>query len=54
MNMSGSPGRWLWTDINNPPKRTEEMIEQGQVWVWLSGPGGGHFEVRGTGLRLDD
>lgn len=46
----GTPGRWLYTDIHNKPERSENMINLGQVWVWLSGPGGGHFEVRGTGL----
>ena len=50
----GKLGAWKYTDIDRSPERTPEMTSQGQVWVWMQGPGEAHFEVRGTGLRLEN
>lgn len=29
-------------------------LEDHQVWAWMNGPGRPHWEVRGTGLVLDE
>lgn len=43
------------TDVeaDESPERTQEMIDNGQVWVWMNGPGDPHWEMRGTGLIAD-
>lgn len=35
---------------STPPPRTDKMRDLGQVWVWMNGPGKGHWEIRGTGF----
>ncbi len=51
--LQGTPGRWLYTDNDSSPPRNKYMEERVQVWAWMLGPGGGHFEVRGTGVIWD-
>jgi len=39
------------TDQSKAPKRTLEMIQNGQVWAWINH---GQWEVRGTGAVVDE
>jgi hypothetical protein len=36
-------------DQRKSPLRTNEMKDLGQHWVWMNGPGRGHWSVQGTG-----
>lgn len=45
--------RLALSDPRQPPPKTAEMEASGhQVWVWMNGPGKGHWEIRGTGAHL--
>lgn len=39
-------------DKSKPPTRTQEMIDNAQVWAWMNGPNLPHWEIRGMGARL--
>lgn len=39
-------------DDSKPPKRTLDMVENGQVWAWIDRRGG-QWEVRGTGAVVE-
>lgn len=40
-------------DRARPPRLTTPP-EKHQVWAWMNGPGRPHWEIRGTGLVLDE
>jgi hypothetical protein len=40
-------------DSRKPPWRPRTM-ESHQLWVWMNGPGAPHWEVRGTGVFMEE
>lgn len=47
----GLPAEYSYTDPSEMPP--PEMLREGQVWVWLTGPVP-HWEIKGTGVVMSD